>query len=396
MKMNEIRPVILIHYGEIALKKGNKKYFVKKLKDNIKEHLKKLNPEVKEQESRIIVFYDKSEKDSEGLKNILKKIPGISYFAQAFITTDIDIEKLSQNIYKILNEKAVKFETFGVSTKRSYKNFPYNSSEINKIIGKYIQEKTFKKVNLGKPDLSINIEVIKEGIIFYFNPEKGIGGLPSGISGKLISLISGGIDSPVAAWRMIKRGSKIVFLHFHSYPYHQKISQEKVKEIVKKLTEYQISSKLYLFPFGDIQAKIKIMVNPQYRIVLYRRMMLRIAEKIASIEKAHGIVTGESLGQVSSQTLHNLKTINAVAKIPVLRPLIGMDKNEIIEESKKIGTFDISIIPDQDCCQLFTPKHPALFTKTYEIENIEDKIIKELESLVEKSFREMEIVKYSI
>lgn len=395
--MNELTPCILLHYNEIALKKGNRSYFVKKLIENIRLCLKNYNFKIINKESRILLIYDGEEQiNSREITDKLKKVFGISFFSFAYITKHTELDNLSEIIYRKITEHNINFESFAIYTKRSYKQFKYKSTEINSHIGAYIKQKTNKKVDLTSPDLLVNIEVLTKQILFYFNKEKGAGGLPSGISGKLVSLISGGIDSPVASWRLMKRGCKLIFVHFHSYPYQQKTSQEKVKDIVRKLTEYQINSKLYLVPFGEIQAKIKISVNPKYRIVLYRRMMIRIAEKIANLEKALGLVTGESIGQVSSQTLHNLNTINSVAKLPVLRPLIGMDKLEIINEAKKIGTFEISIIKDQDCCQLFVPKHPALKTNNYEITQIESPIINELNLMAQQSIKKSEILRFNI
>lgn len=393
--MNEVKKIILIHYGEIALKKGNRNFFINVLKQNIKEYFFDLKPDIKLEESRIILSFN-DDIDFIKIKERLKKISGIASFAYAFITNENDPQKISEIIYENLFKKSTNFKTFAISTKRSYKLFPYTSLEINSIIGRYIKEKTLKSVNLSKPDLIVTIEVLKNHIIFYSEIEKGMGGLPSGSSGKLVCLISGGIDSPVAAWRMIKRGAKIIFVHLHSYPYHNNTSQQKVKDIVKVLTHYQINSKLYLVPFGEIQAKIKINIKAPYRIVVYRRMMLRIAQQIAEIEKASGIITGESLGQVSSQTLCNLATINSAVKIPVLRPLIGMDKNEIIKQAKDIGTFDISTIKDQDCCQLFTPKHPATKTNEKTIEKIEAEISDELNKSIHSSIQNSQIINFTI
>ncbi len=392
--MKNIKKIILIHYGEIALKKGNRKFFVNTLKNNIKEYFAHYNPEVNSKESRIILFFN-HDIEFIKVKEIIKKISGVSSFGPAFITDETDLIKISELIYENLFKNINDFKTFAISTKRSYKGFPYKSTEINSIVGKYIKEKTSKIVNLSNPDVKVVIEVLKNHIIFYSQLLKGMGGLPSGTSGTLISLISGGIDSPVAAWRMIKRGAKLIFVHFHSYPYHPKTSQEKVKEIVKILTQYQINSILYLVPFGEIQAKVKTSADAQYRIVIYRRLMLKIAQKISQTQNAFGIVTGESLGQVSSQTLYNISVINSAVKIPVFRPLIGMDKNEIINQAKEIGTFDISTIKDEDCCQLFTPKHPATKTNIKTIEKIEEKI-EHLDILMSKAIEEAEIINFNI
>ena len=206
---------------------------------------------------------------------------------------------------------------------------------------------------------------------FGFNKIPGAGGLPVGASGRVVSLISGGIDSPVAAYRMLQRGCRLIFVHFHSTPYLDKTSQEKVRQLVTALTRHQFQSRLYMVPFGEIQRQIVAAVNRPLRVILYRRMMLRIAEAMARQEKAKALVTGESLGQVASQTLENMAVIQQASTLPILRPLVGMDKQEIIDQARRIGTFDISSIPDQDCCQLFVPKHPATKAKFAEVEEAE-------------------------
>ena len=195
-----------------------------------------------------------------------------------------------------------------------------------------------------------------------------------GASGRLVSLISGGFDSPVAAYRMMQRGCRVIFVHFHSAPYQDKTSQDKVRELVKLLTRHQFQSRLYMVPFGEIQRQIVAAVARPLRVVLYRRMMLRIGEKIARREKAKALVTGESLGQVASQTLDNMTVIQQAAIMPILRPLVGMDKQEIIDQARRIGTFDISSVPDQDCCQLFVPKHPSTKARFDEVAADEAKL----------------------
>ena len=207
---------------------------------------------------------------------------------------------------------------------------------------------------------------------FYsFGTVRGPGGLPVGASGRVACLLSGGIDSPVAAWRMLRRGCRVLFVHFHSYPILSRASQEKARELAKLLTRYQFHSRLFLVPFGEIQQRVVLAVPPPLRVVVYRRLMMRIAERIARMHRAQGLVTGDVVGQVASQTLENMATIGSVVTLPVLRPLVGMDKEEITAEAQRLGTYPISIIPDQDCCTLFTPKHPATKAKPYEVERAE-------------------------
>src|SRR5581483_1190416 len=248
---------------------------------------------------------------------------------------------------------------FRIETQRGDKTFPLTSPEINRRLGATVREKTGARVDLENAALTVTVEILPRDAFFGFDKIAGAGGLPVGASGRVAALISGGFDSPVAAYRMMQRGCRVIFVHFHSAPYQDKTSQEKVRRLVARLTRHQFQSRLYLVPFGEVQRRIVAAVARPLRVVLYRRMMLRIGEAIARREKARALITGESLGQVASQTLDNLAVIEAAARLPILRPLVGMDKQEIIDQARRIGTFDISSVPDQDCCQLFVPKHPA-------------------------------------
>jgi thiamine biosynthesis protein ThiI len=258
-----------------------------------------------------------------------------------------------------------------VRTKRGYKAFPLTSPEINREVGHYLQQHFGAAVNLDRPELTVSIEILPHEAFFYFDREAGPGGLPVGVSGTVACLVSGGIDSPVAAYRMLKRGCPAVFLHFHSYPILSRVSQEKVRDLVTLLTRYQFASRLVLIPFAPIQQQIVAEVPAPYRVVLYRRFMVRIAEALAHLTGAQALVTGESVGQVASQTLENLAAIDDVSRLPILRPLIGMDKQEIVGQAIALGTYDISIIPDQDCCTLFVPHNPTVRADSEVIARIE-------------------------
>jgi thiamine biosynthesis protein ThiI len=229
-------------------------------------------------------------------------------------------------------------------------------------------------VRLRNPELTCWIEVVEDYAIIYVERLPGLGGLPSGTSGKVVVLLSGGIDSPVAAWKIIKRGCTAVFVHFHSFPYTNKESQEKAKQISQLLSHYQLRSKIYLVPFAEIQRHIMVDTPAETRVVLYRRFMLRLAEAIAHQEKARVLVTGDSVGQVASQTIENIDVISRAVAMPILRPLVGDDKLEIVEVARRIGTYEISIQPDQDCCSLFVPKHPATKADLGEIETSEHRL----------------------
>ena len=258
-----------------------------------------------------------------------------------------------------------------MSAKRADKRFPLSSPEIEREVGGRIKDAKGWHVDLDRPALTIHIEMLPERAFYFFGKEPGAGGLPTGTGGRVACLLSGGIDSPVAAYRLMRRGCFVLFIHFHSYPILSLASQEKVREIASVLTRYQQRSRLALVPFGDLQQKIVLAVPPDLRVVIYRRLMLRIAERLARKAHARALVTGEVIGQVASQTLENMTAIAQATGLEILRPLVGMDKDEISSEAARIGTYPISIIPDQDCCTLFTPKHPATRVRLSDVEAAE-------------------------
>jgi thiamine biosynthesis protein ThiI len=272
-------------------------------------------------------------------------------------------------------------QSFRVVATRADKRFPVPSPDLERMVGRRIQEQRGWPVNLSAPDAVVRVEVVPDAAFCYVVRDRGPGGLPTGVSGRVVSLLSGGIDSPVAAWRMMKRGCRALFVHFHSVPITSQASQAKVRAIVKRLTASQLHSVLLLVPFADIQRRIVVDVPPALRVVIYRRFMLRIADRLARTAGARALVTGEVVGQVASQTLDNLAAIDAASTLPVLRPLVGMDKEEITVEARRIGTYETSILPDEDCCQVFTPKHPATRTRADALLYVEGTL--EAEALVE-------------
>lgn len=234
------------------------------------------------------------------------------------------------------------------------------SMEVSRDVGEYVLDNTKdKSVKIKNPDLEIMVEIVNQFAYVFAEKLPAPGGLPVGSSGTVVSLLSGGIDSPVASWMLMKRGCEVVFVHFHSVPQTERASVDKVKELAEKLSRWQIKTKIYLVPFLDIQKEIVKETKGDYRVVLYRRFMYRIAEAVARLENAKALVTGEAVGQVASQTLENIAAINDAVTIPILRPLIGMDKNEIIDRAKAIDTYELSIVPHGDCCSLFVPRHPV-------------------------------------
>jgi thiamine biosynthesis protein ThiI len=266
------------------------------------------------------------------------------------------------------------FRTFRITARRAFKTYPMTSVELNRALGAFVLERMTTRVDLEHPEAEIVVEVLPDEAFIALDRRPGPGGLPVGASGTVAALLSGGIDSPVAAWRMMKRGCRVVFVHFHSVPYLPATSQAKARALVERLTEWQYDSTLYLVPFGEIQREVVLSVPGPARVVVYRRLMLRIAEAIARRTGALALATGESLGQVASQTLENIGAIDAVAAGPVFRPLIGTDKIEITAEAQRLGTYEISIEPDADCCTLFVPRHPLTRMSPAEAEAAEARL----------------------
>ena len=362
---------VLIRYHEIALKKGNRAYFTELLKRNILASVKDLGAkEIRSLPARLVLTF-RNEIDSDTLSKRISSVFGIANFSLVQ-RTERDIDQLRSQILTGLN--GAHFSSFRIDTQRGDKSFPLNSPEINRQLGAAVREKTHARVDLTNPEFTVFVEILPKDTYFGFNKLPGAGGLPVGASGRLLSLISGGFDSPVAAYRMMQRGCRVNFVHFHSAPYQDKTSQDKVRELVKLLTRHQFQSRLYMVPFGEIQRQIVAAVARPLRVVLYWRMMMRIAEHLARKEKARALVTGESLGQVATQTLENMTVIQQAVTLPILRPLVGMDKQEIVDQARRIGTFETSSIPDQDCCQLFVPKHPATKARFDEVEADEAKL----------------------
>src|SRR4051794_982014 len=359
---------VIVHYQEIALKGKNRPWFIARLVRNIRQAVSDLDVrEVRVLMGRIEVVLGATA-SWELVRDRLALVFGVANFSRAG-RARLHVDALATEIPEDLGPDDP--ETFRVSARRADKRFPLTSPEIEREVGGRIKEARNWTVNLDRPALIIRVEALTSEAFYSFGKERGPGGLPVGASGRVACLLSGGIDSPVAAWRMMRRGCRVLFVHFHSYPILSRASQEKTRELARLLTRYQFDSRLVLVAFGEIQQRVVLAVPPPLRVVVYRRLMLRIAERIARQNRAQALVTGEVVGQVASQTLENLSTIGSVSSLPVLRPLIGMDKEEIIAEAQRLGTYSISIIPDQDCCTLFTPRHPATKARRYEIEAAE-------------------------
>ena len=397
--------LILIHYSEIALKKGNRKFFEQKLKNNILKALKKYKPKACKSFGNILIeltdikYINKEKVFNNEVIHIIRRIFGISNFALVFNILFTSIPQLGKHVLNKLNEFSDnKASSFKVQTVRSDKNFFLTSQDINEKLGKILQKKLNIKVKLKNPDLTIFVEIPQKSkkannnnILFYFNKHQGVGGLPLETSGNVIGMLSGGIDSPVACFKIMRRGAKIIFLHFHSYPYTNKTSQKIAIKLAEKLALWNCARKIYFISLAEIQNYILISAPEKLRVILYRRSMFRIANMLSLKERADAIVTGDNLGQVASQTLENIRVINQASALPIFRPLIGEDKQDIIKLAKDIGTYDTSIEPHSDCCSLFVPKHPETKAKLSDVLAIEKKL--KLSILEENAFKNLELKK---
>ena len=359
---------IVVHYQEIALKGKNRPWFLAKLVRNIRQAVSDLDvASVRALMGRIEVVLGPSAVP-EVVGERIRRTFGIANFSYAGRTA-LDLDGIAAAVLKDLGDRTC--ESFRVSVKRADKRFPLTSPQAEREIGGRIKNARGWRVDLDHAELVIHVELLTDEAFYFFGKEKGAGGLPTGTAGRVVCLLSGGIDSPVAAHRMMKRGCAVTFVHFHSYPILSRASQEKARELVRLLTTWQQRSRLYLVPFGDIQQQVVLTVPGPMRVVVYRRLMLRIAERIAMMRQAQALVTGDDVGQVASQTLENLAVVGSVATLPLFRPLIGMDKDEITAEAQRLGTYPISIIPDQDCCTLFTPRNPQTRARLADIEAAE-------------------------
>lgn len=359
---------VVVHYSEIALKGRNRPRFEQLLRRQLRRVLAPLGPVVVRSLFGRLLVELAPDTEFEEVSRRVSQVFGVAYFSRASML-EPTLEGIQQGVDSLVDRTA--FETFGVRVRRADKKYPWTSTELNRDLGARIVERTGKRVDLSNPDLWINLHLLSEEAILLWQKIPGPGGLPVGSAGRAVSLISGGIDSPVASYRMLKRGLALVYAHFHSAPFTSAASQHKVRDLVAHLAVYQGAVGLYQIPFGEIQQTLVREAPAEPRIVLYRRIMLRVAEAIAERERALALVTGDSLGQVSSQTLANLDTIGRPANLLLLRPLIGLDKVEIIDLAEKIGTYEISIEPDEDCCSYLMPRRPATWTRPEGIDAIE-------------------------
>jgi len=372
--------VILIRYGELALKGKNRDTFEEALARSVKKILRPFfKAKVHRKYGRMYV--ELNGEDSREVMERLRRIFGITSFSPT-IRVEPTEEAIKEGALQLMKGMVTKPATFRVDTRRADKSFPVSSMEMTRKIGGYLlHHLPDVKVDLHNPDIQVAVEIRTEGTFISCETIPGAGGLPVGSAGKVLLLLSGGIDSPVAGWMMLKRGVTLEAIHFHSYPFTSERSLEKVRDLAQKLTRWGGSINLHVVPFTSIQTAIREHCPEDYTITIMRRFMMRIAEKIARRSKALALSTGESLGQVASQTLESMNTINHVIDIPVLRPLIAMDKTEITDIARRIDTFDLSILPYEDCCTIFTPKSPVTRPKVELAEKFEQKL--DVEALVQ-------------
>ncbi len=344
----------VVHYKEIAIKGDNRVVFERRLADNLRRALAAPKLGVRREFGRLVVEQPPALPAAE-VEARLARVPGIGYFAEAAVVPR-DLEAMAAEAVRLSTGLAAR--TFRIRAKRSDKRFPQTSVEIGRVLGAAVNVATGMGVDLEQAEHTVHVEVTDSDALLYSRRIEGIGGLPVGTAGKVVVLLSGGIDSPVAAFRLIRRGCRAVLLHFHNYQRYQEEVRAKIRELAAILDRFQLGTRLYVVPFADVQTALLAAVPPPLRMVSYRRMMLRIGEGVLERERARAFVTGDSLGQVASQTLENLQAIQAVARHPIFTPLIGDDKDDIVAQARRIGTYDVSIRPYEDCCSFLVPRHP--------------------------------------
>ena len=377
--------VCLIHYAEIGLKGRNRSQFERRLRDNLDAALVGLPVGHVE---RVISRAAVRVTDPGAVFDVARRIaqiPGVASVSPA-IRTARDPESIRTAALTALREVGA-FATFAVQSHRSNTDYAVSSMETNRMVGAYLVAETGAGVNLSAPDAKVRIDVVQGDVYVSSARVPGVGGLPVGSGGKIVALLSAGIDSPVATWRMMRRGGVLVGVHFSGRPQTNDLSERLVCEIGEQLALSGGLGRIYLVPFGDLQKEISLLSPPDLRILLYRRLMIRVAERIAYAERAKALVTGESLGQVASQTLENIVAVDDVATMPVLRPLIGNDKLEIIADAKRIGTYELSIQDHVDCCTLFMPRTPETHAKLPEVLRAWDEL--DHERMVEEAINGM-------
>ena len=360
---------ILAHYSELALKGKNRPWFIRRLVRNLHTALAGLGvKEIRTPMGRIEIVLNQAATADE-VRERMTRVFGLANYSVA-TRVPLDFDGMAGAVVAMLPPREG-IGSFRVRVRRADQDFPTPSPDLARDLGSRVWHARGWKVDLDHADLVITVEIIPGSAFCYMGRQPGPGGLPTGTAGRVVALLSGGIDSPVAAWRMMRRGCQVTLVHFHSVPFLSNMSQEKARRLAQVLTTYQLRTRLYLIAFGDLQRQITLSVPGDLRVVVYRRMMLRIADRIARHVRARALVTGDVIGQVASQTLDNMAVIDTASQLTVFRPLVGMDKEEITTQAQRLGTYEISIVPDQDSCTLFTPRHPETHARRFEIDKLE-------------------------
>lgn len=389
-----MKNIFLIKYGEIAIKGNNRYLFENALLKNIRLSIKALgNFQIQKEQGRILIEPEDDHIDTEEIVDKLTKVFGVVGICIGIKNEKTDMDAIRETaLYHMKSVCEHNNYTFKVETRRSNKNYPLNSMEISKEVGAYILTHMGDqlKVDVHNPEIRLNIE-LRNSLYVYSKVIPGPRGMPLGTNGKAMLLLSGGIDSPVAGWMVAKRGVEIGGVYFESPPYTSERAKQKVVDLAKKIAAYTGRFKLYIVPFTDIQMEIYQKCPHQQLTIIMRRIMMRIAEKIANEENAQALITGESIGQVASQTIQSLAVTNAVVSLPVFRPLIGFDKEDIVSIAKKIDTYETSILPYEDCCTIFVPKHPETKPKLEYIQKSEE-ALETMEDMIEEAIKNTETI----
>lgn len=392
--MSESRELLLVRYGEIGLKGKNRSHFVSALVKNLQKALERVDcdAEVSHRFGRVYVEWTRG--DREAIYGVVASTFGVVSFSPA-VRVPLDQEAMcraAEEAFRSAREgRTVK--TFKVEARRSEKAFPLTSMEINRAVGGYVLRRHRDiSVDVHDPDVTLNIEVRSEGILIYSRVIPGPGGLPVGTSSKAMLLLSGGIDSPVAGWYALKRGIALEAVHFHSFPFTSERSLQKVRDLCQVLAGYAGPIPIHVVHFTEVQRAIQQQVPSSFRITVMRRFMFRIATALAEARGALALVTGESVGQVASQTLESMRAIGEVTSLPVLRPLVGFDKHEIVTDARRIGSYELSILPYEDCCTIFVPENPQTRPKLERVRKVEEPL--DVDALVEEAVgrTELEII----
>ena len=379
---------IVVHYDEIGLKGKNRHIFERLLVTNIKHKLGDFVSSIHRESGQLVVSLDKNAKIDE-IKDILSKVPGAAFFSFA-VKAELKLEAIKKSVLEFLKDQ--EFETFKIHTRRHNKNFEMKSMELNCLLGEVVMNGLNKKVKMKNPDRLVKVEISEKYAFISCENVKSVGGLPTNPKQKVVTLLSGGFDSPVASYMMMKRGCEVIFVHFNNKHQMSCSVKDKIVMLAKQLSKFQINTKLYIVPFEKIQKELIMKVKAESRMLVYRRFMIKIASKVARNERARFLIVGDSLSQVASQTLENLEATYKDTDMHVLSPLIGLHKKEIIDIAREIETFDISSLPYGDCCSYFLPKHPNLKATSGLLKSFEAEF--DIDALVTDALKDVNVVEW--